>query len=45
MVTDLACWAIFAAGIAFIGCGCILTRRVPQHFEAVVREQRLDRAA
>jgi len=44
MVVDAVLWAIFAAAIAFIVLGCLVTRRVPK---AVMQDpdQQVDRAA
>ncbi len=44
MVADAACWVIFAAGIAFIACGCHFTRPVPKIVDEPY-ERESDRAA
>lgn len=45
MVADAALWAIFAAAIAFIVCGCHCTRRrVPKIAEDAYQRD-MDRAA
>jgi hypothetical protein len=44
MVADAALWALVAAAIAFVTCGCYLTRRAPIAEEAAF-ERRIDRAA
>jgi hypothetical protein len=47
MAVDVALWAILAAAIGFIGCGCIYTAtsRKPQDPEAAYSNYKMDRAA
>lgn len=44
MVADAALWAIFAAAIALIALGCLVTRRVPKAATQNI-DQQIDRAA
>jgi hypothetical protein len=40
MVADAALWVLFAAAIAFIGCGCYLTRPVAKVVEEKAEDKR-----